>query len=91
MSRQGGDDLDDDFVPDDLVALSGDEGEHGEEPQSYHSEHVMGGDEDGEVHGETDQQDQKNQVAVEKKRKRKQMEKQKKAKVCRLFLLGHDE
>jgi protein CMS1 len=73
MKLEGGDDLEDDFVPDDLVALSESEGE-GE--GANNGEFVAGeGCED-----EEDSTDLAPQAA--KKRKRREREKEKKAKVC---------
>lgn len=74
MKLEGGDDLEDDFVPDDLVALSEDEGEGA--PLQDNGEFFAG--EGGE--DEEDSTDLVTQVA--KKRKRREREKEKKAKVC---------
>jgi len=74
MKLEGGDDLEDDFVPDDLVALSEDEGEGA--PVQNSCEFVA-----GELcEDEEDSTDLITQVA--KKRKRREREKEKKAKVC---------
>ena len=75
MNRTGGDDLDDDFVPDDLVALS-----DAEDEEAVHSA-------DGEDIAALLSADEGNaapstsQAAVEKKRKRRAKEKERKAKV----------
>lgn len=72
MSKVGGDDLDDDFVLDELVALS--DPEDPETPSDDGDDAVfLSPDEDG-----TQAQRDK---AQEKKRKRKEKEKQRKAKV----------
>lgn len=80
MSRLvgGGDDLDDDFVPDDLVALSEDEEGHSADGEDVNA--LLSADEDtaGPVDAETVQAEA---AAVEKKRKRKAKEKERKAKV----------
>jgi hypothetical protein len=80
MNRQGGDDLEDDFVPDDLVAFDDDEGYSAIAGSSSHllSEEEESGGQDAEL--------AKKQNSVEKKRKRKK-EKEKKAKVGRLLLV----
>jgi protein CMS1 len=88
---QGGDDLEDDFVPDETVALSGDEGfgtTHLDEEDVF----VDDGDDaeqDGEDEDEYDVKDALSTPAangdpaiVAKKRKRREKEKEKKAKVC---------
>lgn len=73
MSRQRGDDLDDDFVPDDLVALSDAAGSDlGDDVQDFQS-----ADEDAEEDGGFD----KAKSDREKKRKRREKEKERKAKV----------
>lgn len=71
MSRQKGDDLDDDFVPDDLVALS-DEEEVGPD------ENIAGllSAEEGE--GSASQPSTSQQAATERKRKRREKEKERK-------------
>lgn len=73
MSKAGGgDDLEDDFVPDELVALSDPEGP--ETPSDDGDDTVfLSPDEDGEQPSRTKDQD--------KKRKRKEREKERKAKV----------
>lgn len=76
MDRQGGDDLDDDFVPDDLVAMSEDEDEA---PDVDDIAGLLSADEDIEVdviHATT------NNDTIEKKRKRRAKEKERRAKVC---------
>lgn len=78
MKLEGGDDLEDDFVPDDLVALSEDEGEGA--PIQDNGEFVAGeGSEDEEVQDSTELVTQ-----AGKKRKRREREKEKKAKKRRL-------
>lgn len=87
---QGGDDLEDDFVPDETIALSGDEG-----PGTAHLDEedifVDDGDDveqDGEDEDEYEAKDVSSTQAangdpaiVAKKRKRREKEKEKKAKV----------
>ena len=88
---QGGDDLEDDFVPDETVALSGDEGfgtTHLDEEDVF----VDDGDDveqDAEDEDEYDAKDALSTPAangdpaiIAKKRKRREKEKEKKAKVC---------
>lgn len=79
MNGQRGDDLDDDFVPDELVATSDEEdevdnrrGDHGDDIEG-----LLSADEDAE---ET-QEKIKEKSATEKKRKRREKEKERKAKV----------
>lgn len=75
-SKQGGDDLDDDFVPDDLVALSEPEDDAGEDLQSDDGvQGLLSADEDDAERETIDA------AAVEKKRKRREKEKERKAKV----------
>jgi protein CMS1 len=74
MMRQGGDDLDDDFVPDDLVALSdGAVSDPGDDVQD-----LLSADDEVEEDGESDS---KAKSDKEKKRKRREKEKERKAKV----------
>jgi protein CMS1 len=75
--KEGGDDYDDDFIPDELVALSTDE-----DAQSWEGETFFSDVEDGE-HVEKP----KDEVVTTKKRKRREKEKQRKAKVCLHLLL----
>ncbi|KAI0928324.1 hypothetical protein AcW1_005603 [Taiwanofungus camphoratus] len=78
MDRQGGDDLDDDFVPDDLVAMSEDEDEA---PDVDDIAGLLSADEDIEVdviHATTSND------TIEKKRKRRAKEKERRAKKRRL-------
>lgn len=70
-----GDDLDDDFVPDDLVAMSEDE-DHSADGEDVGD--FLSGDEGGA--GEAGPS-QISQAAMDKKRKRRQKEKERKAKV----------
>jgi protein CMS1 len=75
MNGQRGDDLDDDFVPDELVATSGEEDE---------VEHRLGDDIDGLLSADEDAEEaqlNKERSATEKKRKRREKEKERKAKV----------
>lgn len=77
MNQQRGDDLDDDFVPDDLVAMSEDEGV----PQAGDAEDIgslLSADEN-EVEGKA--QPSMSTSASAKKRKRRAKEKERKAKV----------
>lgn len=82
-----GDDLEDDFVPDELVALSEEEGPEyarladedvfvDDEGQSQHSE-----DDEGEEGGVASTNNPESSIAA-KKRKRREKEKEKKVKVC---------
>jgi hypothetical protein len=74
MMRQGGDDLDDDFVPDDLVALSdGIASDPGDDVQN-----LLSADEEAEEDGESDFKPKSDKG---KKRKRREKEKERKAKV----------
>jgi protein CMS1 len=88
---QGGDDLEDDFVPDETVALSGDEGfgtAHLDEEDIF----VDDGDDVEQDGDDEDEYEAKGVLstpavngdpgAVAKKRKRREKEKEKKAKVC---------
>jgi len=79
--RQGGDDLDDDFVPDELVALS-----DGEEPvggsASDPADDVHGSLSVEEEASDDGEAERKNEGKKEKKRKRREKEKERKAKVC---------
>lgn len=72
----GGDDLDDDFVPDDLVALSDAEDEEGS--HSADGEDIAGllSADEGVAQGAST-----SQVTVEKKRKRRAKQKERRAKV----------
>lgn len=72
MMRQGGDDLDDDFVPDELVALS-----DGDEPADD-AQGSLTADEEAvdDAEGEN-----KTKSDKERKRKRREKEKERKAKV----------
>lgn len=80
MSKHGGDDLDDDFVPDELVALS-------DEEETYHSPEdeditaLLSADETEPTKAEPTP----NEAAAAKKRKRREKEKERKAKVCRCY------
>jgi len=77
MMRQGGDDLDDDFVPDDLVALSdGAVSDPGDDVQD-----LLSADDEVEEDGESDS---KAKSDKEKKRKRREKEKERKAKKRKL-------
>lgn len=77
MNRTGGDDLDDDFVPDDLVALSDAEDEEaGHSADGEDVEALLSADEGSPQPSTSDL------AAAEKKRKRRAKEKERKAKVC---------
>jgi protein CMS1 len=76
MNRTGGDDLDDDFVPDDLVALSEDEAAHSADGEDIGA--LLSADEDHASPSTT-------QADVDKKRKRRAKEKERKAKVIMLY------
>jgi protein CMS1 len=86
---QGGDDLEDDFVPDDTVALSGDEGFgtathlEGEEDIFLDAgdDEGQGGDEDEAEDVLTSPVTSGDPELVSKKRKRREKEKERKAKV----------
>lgn len=75
MMRQGGDDLDDDFVPDELVALS-----DGDEPADD-AQGSLSADEEAVDNAEGEV---KNKSDKEKKRKRRDKEKERKSKVSLL-------
>jgi len=81
--RQGGDDLDDDFVPDELVALS-----DGEEPvggsASDPADDVHGSLSVEEEASDDGEAERKNEGKKEKKRKRREKEKERKAKKGKL-------
>ena len=73
---QHGDDLEDDFVPDDLVALSGEE----DLPNAEDIGGLLSADEDDA--GAAQPSPAQSAAALEKKRKRRAKEKERKAKVC---------
>lgn len=75
LSAHRGDDLEDDFVPDDLVALSDleDDGAHSADGEDVGA--LLSADEDTAGASSS-------QAADEKKRKRRAKEKERKAKVC---------
>jgi hypothetical protein len=79
MQRHG-DDLEDDFIPDNLVAFDEDEdvGEHFETVGDI----LRLGEDAEDSHWQGIVPSEQNVSAVEKKRKRREKEKQKKAKVC---------
>lgn len=78
MSKQGGDDLDDDFVPDDLVSLSEDE----DAGQSAEGEDIAAFLSAGEENEAQESRAQGTSTSVsEKKRKRRAKEKERRAKV----------
>lgn len=84
LPHGGGDDLDDDFVPDDLVAMSEDE-EDLNSPDGEDINALLSADE-----GETGQAEaSKKEAVAAKKRKRREKEKERKAKVCRYCLSLH--
>ena len=74
--NHGGDDLDDDFVPDDIVAMSDEE----DLPETEDIGELLSADEDGGNEGQSTQT--QSAAAAEKKRKRRAKEKERKAKVC---------
>ena len=80
-----GDDLDDDFVPDDIVAMSEDEdvahSADGDEIGGLLSADEAGAAEAGPS--------QSSQAALEKKRKRRQKEKERKAKVSSVWIMRY--
>ncbi|KAI0637193.1 U3-containing 90S pre-ribosomal complex subunit-domain containing protein [Trametes polyzona] len=78
MSMQRGDDLEDDFVPDDLVALSDEE----DLPNTEDITGLLSADEDGDNDAPPAQQ--LSAAALEKKRKRRAKEKERKAKKRKL-------
>ncbi len=78
-TMQHGDDLDDDFVPDDLVALSDEE----ELPDAEDVGDLLSADEDA---GEAQAGPSQSAAALEKKRKRRAKEKERKLKVCLMWL-----
>lgn len=87
MSKVGGDDLADDFIPDDLVALS--------DPEDPETPSNASDDEGGLFTPDEDGEQSANAREQEKKRKRKQKEKERKAKVhytsyTLLFSTKHD-
>lgn len=82
MERQGGDDLDDDFVPDELVALSdGEEAAHSADGDNI--DRLLSADEDAEPEDEAEAE-RAGKAIIEKKRKRREKEKERKLKVCSL-------
>lgn len=76
MSKHGGDDLDDDFVPDELVALS-DEEDNYHSPEDEDITALLSADETEPTKAEPIP----NEAAAAKKRKRREKEKERKAKV----------
>jgi hypothetical protein len=79
--KQGGDDLDDDFVPDELVALSADEGEEaGWEVDEEDAPGAFASEDEGRPRVEG-KQSEYDEAKVGKKRKRREKERQRKAKV----------
>lgn len=80
MSNQRGDDLDDDFVIDELVALSGDEDDQ-DDAQAEATDDVRGLLSEDEEGPSAAEQLIKDQASVDKKRKRREKEKERKAKV----------
>lgn len=75
--KQGGDDLGDDFVVDDLVAFSGDEDAAFDDGVLSDSRDAISGEEDG-----GDRSPPTANTGTERKRKRREKEKDRKAKVC---------
>ena len=80
---QHGDDLEDDFVPDDLVALSDEE----DLPNTEDIGGLLSADEDDA--GAAQPSPAQSAAALEKKRKRRAKEKERKAKVC-VWLMSQD-
>ncbi len=78
MTTHRGDDLEDDFIPDDLVALSDDE--DALQAPDVDINTLLSADEEDVDEAEI----QRNQAAAEKKRKRREKEKERKAKVSTL-------
>lgn len=76
MAAQRGDDLEDDFVPDDLVALSD---EDSDLPNADDIAGLLSADEDGDNGAQASHLP--SEAAMEKKRKRRAKEKERKAKV----------
>ncbi|KAJ3511677.1 hypothetical protein NLJ89_g3958 [Agrocybe chaxingu] len=88
--RHGGDDLDDDFIPDETAALSADEGS-GAAPLEDEDVFVEGGDDEGEDVEEEEAEDfaasstnAQDSAKAEKKRKRREQVKERKAKKRKL-------
>ncbi|OJT08856.1 Protein cms1 [Trametes pubescens] len=79
MAAQRGDDLEDDFVPDDLVALSD---EDSDLPNADDITGLLSADEDGDNGAQASQPP--SEAAMEKKRKRRAKEKERKAKKRKL-------
>lgn len=75
MNGQRGDDLDDDFVPDELIATSGEEDEVDNHPDDD-LDALLSADDDAEA-----ARSEREKSTVEKKRKRREKEKERKAKV----------
>lgn len=75
MSKHRGDDLDDDFVPDELVALSDQEDTYSPEDEDITA--LLSADETEPTKAEPTP----NEAAAAKKRKRREKEKERKAKV----------
>jgi len=80
MNGQRGDDLEDDFIPDDLVALSEDENDLVHSPDDDIGG-LLSADEDGEADTEVMGA---GQSTIEKKRKRREKERERKAKKRKL-------
>ena len=79
MSKHGGDDLEDDFVPDELVAMSDEED----------AAQLADGDVNALLSADEEETEeieaQRNDAAAAKKRKRREKEKERKAKVRTVF------
>ena len=80
LQHGGGDDLEDDFVPDDLIAMSDDEDDN----NSPIGEDALFSADEGEVAGQADAA--KREAAAAKKRKRREKEKSR----IRTERSGHD-
>jgi len=81
MAHHRGDDLDDDFMPDEIVALSEDEGFGSLVGDQDDVGNLLSADEEeGDI--ERPHTERTNALLEEKKRRRREKEKERKAKVC---------
>lgn len=90
--KQGGDDLEDDFVYDDTVALSGDEDEPPIALLDEEDVFLDAADEDDREDDDDEADAKENDTsasAAAKKRKRREKDKERKAKVCLFHFLRH--
>ena len=83
MDNRKGDDLDDDFVPDDLVALSGEEDD--DFPSAEDGRDFLSAEEDDQMRSGS----ALGSTSDDKKRKRREKDKQRKAKVSFLTFPAH--